>query len=195
MSVPIPGEILKSDIAFGLSFDEIVGLGTIPLVLILPTVFFQAIPLWVTGVVLALGTLGVGWIILKSPKGQSPVEWFPAYIDSQIKPDKYTLKPKDSTQYGTPEIKYLDIVYTREEIREEEEMELEEADKFKEHVSDIRYAEKLELPEWVQEAEEETDERNRLAVDIMIAIKNKLMYNRVTNPVRGVVDNKLGDAE
>lgn len=182
MSVPIPGEILKSEIIFGLSFDELVGLGTIPLVLILPTVFFDFIPIWVTGGVLVIGTIGVMGIILKSPRGQSPVEWFPAYLDRRLKPDRYTLKPKDRTNYGKPEVKYVSIVHTADEIKEEVDAEFT-AEEFRDRVNEIEHAEKLELPEWAQEDDE--DVRNRLAVDILIAVKNAVVYNRVTAKVFG----------
>jgi len=187
MSVPIPGEILKSDIIFGLSFDELVGLGTIPLVLILPTVFFDFIPLWVTGGVLIIGTIGVMGIILKSPRGQSPVEWFPAYLDRRLKPDRYTLKPKDQTNYGKPEVKYVSMVHTADEIEQEVDAEFS-VEEFRDKVSEIEHAEKLELPEWAQEEEEDT--QNRLAVDILLAVKDAVMYNRVTAKVFGAVSTK-----
>lgn len=185
MSVPIPGEILKSEVIFGLSFDELVGLGTVPLVLILPTVFFDFIPLWVTGGVLIIGVIGMVGIVLKSPRGQSPVEWFPAYVDRRLKPDVYTIKPKDGGKNGIPEIKYLDVMHTEKEIRKEDDMDFT-AEEFRAVVEDIDHADKLELPEWAEE-EDDVDEKNRLIVDVLIVVKNRVVPSNVANKVSKLV--------
>jgi len=92
-------------------------------------------------------------VVFQTPPGQSPVEWFPAKVERWLKPNKYTLKPKDMTKYGKPEVNYLSVVYTAELIKTEDENELT-PEEFRDTVSSIEGADKLELPEWAEETEE-----------------------------------------
>ena len=54
-TVPIPGEILKTTVIFGLTFDELMVLAALPLVLVLPSAMIDAVPIWISGVTVALG--------------------------------------------------------------------------------------------------------------------------------------------
>lgn len=152
-SVPIPGEILKTTVVFGLTFEEILALAAVPLVLVLPSTFLDFIPLWGTFLIIVIGTIGVLIVVFQTPPGQSPVEWFPAKVERWLKPNKYTLKPKDMTKYGKPEVNYLSVVHTADLIEDEENTELK-PEEFRETVNHIRGAEKLDLPEWAQETDE-----------------------------------------
>lgn len=151
-TVPIPGEILKTTVIFGLTFDELMVLAAIPLVLVLPSAMLSFIPLWISLVTVAIGAVGVLIIVYKAPKGQSPVEWFPAYLDRRIKPDSYQLKPKDQTKYGAPKVKYLNVVHTANLIEQESDVDAEDVH---EMVENIDHAEKLEMPEWAKETGDE----------------------------------------
>jgi hypothetical protein len=154
-TVPIPGEILKTTVIFGLTFDELMVLAALPLVLVLPSAMIDAVPIWISGVTVALGFVGVLAIVYKTPPGQSPVEWFPAYMDRKIKPDRFVLKPQDNTKYGAPEINYQDVVHTANLIEEEDEATPELVEKL---TNEIDGADKLERPEWAESHDsEETD--------------------------------------
>lgn len=166
MAVPIPGEILKQDIIFGLSFDEIVALAAVPLVLVLPATMIEQIPLEVTFGLVGVGAIIVMAIVLKSPEGQSPVEWFPAYIERRIQPNEYMLKPKDTGKSGKPEIKYLEVFHTAEEVESEGDMSAEEIE---EMIDEIEYAEKLEKPEKLLKKKQ-----NSLLNDTFIYIKDSI---------------------
>lgn len=119
-------------------------LAAIPLILVLPSAVIDVIPLWVSLVTVALGSVGVLVIVFKTPDGQSPVEWFPAYLDRWLKPEKYRLKPKDQTKYGAPEVQYRNVIHTANLIEDEHHLSAEE---IRELVDDIDHAESLELPE------------------------------------------------
>jgi hypothetical protein len=150
-TVSIPGEILKTTVIFGLTFDELMVLAAIPLVLVVPAAMIDQIPLWVSLVIVAAGAVGVIAVVYKTPDGQSPVEWFPAYVDRHIKPTRYQLKPKDRTKYGQPRVKYLDVVHTAEAIREESGADDLDVDTM---IAEIEYASRLEYPEWAKDTGE-----------------------------------------
>jgi len=142
-SVPIPGEILKTTVIFGLTFNELLVLAAMPLVLVLPSAAFDFIPLWVSLVTVAVGTVGVLIVVAKTPEGQSPVGWFPAYIDRRISPDKYTMKPKDQTKHGAPEVKYVNVVHTAPLVKAEHDLPESEFD-VEEFKASIEYADKID---------------------------------------------------
>jgi len=121
-AVPIPGEILRTDVFLGLTFDELVTLGAAPLVIIFPSLFIDAIPLVATlglAVVAALGVLG---IVLQTPEGQTPLEWAPAAAKRRLSPDTYYLKPRHRHR---DEIAHMDVVQTAERIAAESAPEAE----------------------------------------------------------------------
>lgn len=139
-TVPIPGEILKTTVIFGLTFDEVMVLAAMPLVLVLPSAMIDAIPLWVSLATVAVGFLGVLGVVFKTPKGQSPVEWFPAYLDRLVKPQKYRLKPKDQTKDGAPKVKYVNVFHTAELVGQEDEITIDEVEEL---IAGIENAEKI----------------------------------------------------
>lgn len=142
-TVPIPGQILKQTVVLGLTFDEIVVLSAIPLALVVPSTLISFIPLSVTLGSVGVGAVGVLLVVFKTPQGQSPVQWFPAWVNRKVNPDKYVLKPKDGGKHGTPEVNYLDVVRTSPLVKAESEMSDEEFDieKFKQS---IKHAEKMD---------------------------------------------------
>ncbi|ELZ95935.1 hypothetical protein C440_06582 [Haloferax mucosum ATCC BAA-1512] len=112
-SVPIPGEILRTDVFLGLTFDELVILGSVPLVVIFPSLFIKQIPLFATLGIVLLSTLGVAAIVLRTPDGQTPLEWAPAALRRRIMPDTYYLKPRIRDR---DTIVYADVVHTSDQI-------------------------------------------------------------------------------
>lgn len=153
-TVSIPGEILKTTIIGGLTFDEIIILAAIPIVIVLPAIFIPFIPLWVVLILVGLGSVGVLIAVFKTPPGQSPVEWFPAYLDRRIKPDVYSTKPRDDTDYIRSNVAYKSVVYTANLI-EKEASETPDKAMVDEMVETIPNAEKLERPEWSLEEDED----------------------------------------
>lgn len=141
-TVPIPGQILKQTVVLGLTFDEIVVLSAIPLALVVPSTLIDFIPLSVTLGSVGVGAIGVLIVVFKTPKGQSPVQWFPAWVNRKVNPDKYILKPKDGGKHGTPEVNYLDVVKTAPLIKAEAELSAEEFD-FEKFKASIEHAEKI----------------------------------------------------
>lgn len=140
-SVPIPGEILKQTLIGGLTFDEIIVLAAIPLVLVLPAAFIDAVPLSVTLGIVAVGAIAVTIVVIKTPEGQSPTGWFPALLDRKIKPSNFQLKPKDHDKYGSQTVVYKNIVFTADKIAEESEQDVD----VEELIKTIDHAEKLLL--------------------------------------------------
>lgn len=165
-TVPIPGEILKTTVILGLTFDELLVLAALPLVLVLPSAMIDQIPLWFSLVTVAIGVVAVLGIVYKTPNGQSPTEWFPAYLDRKIKPNRYVLKPKDNTKYGSAEVNYQDVVNTANLIESEDEPTPEMVEGF---INDIEGADKLEHPEWA--GIEEKEEDGGIAAKALNAVK------------------------
>ncbi|UIO99752.1 hypothetical protein Hbl1158_14710 [Halobaculum sp. CBA1158] len=94
-TVPIPGRILEDDVAFGLSFDEIILMASIPLVVMLPSLFIEQVPLLVSiGTAVVAGLVMVG-IVVSTPEGQSPTSWAPAALRRRLGPDTYYLRPDE----------------------------------------------------------------------------------------------------
>lgn len=151
-SVPVPGNIFEEDLMFGMSFDELLVLGTVPLVLVLPSLFLDFIPFEVSLFIILLGFLGVGVVVIKTPEGQTPTEWFPRYVQTYFDPDTYVAKPRDQTKYGKYERRYLSVVQTADQIEAETENGHPDLASL---IEEIEYAERLEPPEW---ADEETVE-------------------------------------
>lgn len=140
-TVSIPGEILKTTVIGGLTFDEVIALASVPLVLVLPSLFIKQIPLMLSLGIIAVGFVGVVIVVFQTPEGQSPLQWFPAYVSRRFNPDKYALKPKDGSQYGNREVNYLDIVRTAELIEEESQSDQVDEQELRDS---IHLAEKLE---------------------------------------------------
>lgn len=139
-TVQIPGEILKTTIIGGMTFDELLVLGAIPFVFVLPSLFIDAIPLSVTIAFVGIGAIGVMIVVFKTPDGQSPVKWFPRYVDRVIKPNKYKLKPKSMTRHGDISTQHVNVIHTAPLVREES---LQEEHSLEEFAAKVEYGEKL----------------------------------------------------
>ncbi|MFW5949811.1 MAG: hypothetical protein ACOCR6_00460 [archaeon] len=112
-TVPIPGKILRTNLFLGLTFNELVTLGTIPLVVVLPSLYVGQIPLpFSIGIVVIMAIL-VGGVIVQTPEGQTPLSWAPAAFKRRITPDTYYLKAR---AVGRGRVKYLDVVQTVDEL-------------------------------------------------------------------------------
>ncbi|MDQ2074696.1 PrgI family protein [Haloarcula sp. H-GB4] len=93
-AVPIPGEILRTDVFMGLTFDELVILGAVPLVMVFPSLFIDQIPLVATLALIGVSLLGVIAVVIRTPEGQQPLEWAPAAVKRRLTPNEYYLKPR-----------------------------------------------------------------------------------------------------
>jgi len=140
----VPGKVLDETILFGLTFEELIVLGSFPLVIVLPSIWIPFIPLLGSILITLVGFLLVGITILKTPPGQTPTEWVPDYIKRVINPTVYTLKPKDKTKEGTPIVYYEDEVITKDQLLEEAEQRREgEGIDIEALVEEVEGAEKL----------------------------------------------------
>lgn len=110
--VPIPGKILRTNLFLGLTFNELITLGTIPLVVVLPSLYIGQIPLPISIGTVVVMTILVGIVIIQTPEGQTPLSWAPAAFKRRMTPDTYYLKPR-AVNRGT--VAYLDIVHTASE--------------------------------------------------------------------------------
>lgn len=109
-SVPIPGQILRTSVFLGLTFDELVLLGSIPLVMMLPGVMIRQLPLLFSVGIGVVGGLGVVFIGIRAPEGQTPLEWAPAALRRRFTPDSYHIQPRDRPRDGGTAA--LDVVQT-----------------------------------------------------------------------------------
>lgn len=112
-AVPIPGEILRTDVFLGLTFDELVTLAAAPLVIIFPSLFIKQIPLVATIGLAVLTALAVVGVVIQTPEGQTPLEWAPAAAKRRLTPDTYYLKPRHQNR---DELVYMDVVHTAERL-------------------------------------------------------------------------------
>ncbi len=112
-TVLIPGKILRTNLILGLTFNELITLGTIPLVVVLPSLYIGQIPLSISIGTIVLMTLLVGLVIVQTPEGQTPLSWAPAAFKRRITPDTYYLKPR---AVGRGRVTHLDIVHTISEL-------------------------------------------------------------------------------
>ncbi|KZX46737.1 PrgI family protein [Haloarcula sp. K1] len=101
-AVPIPGEILRTDVFMGLTFDELVILGSVPLVMVFPSLFIDQIPLVATLALIGVSLLGVIAVVIRTPEGQKPLEWAPAAIKRRLTPNEYYLKPRTRERDSVP---------------------------------------------------------------------------------------------
>lgn len=156
-TVSVPGDVLDEKVVFGLTFGEIIALASVPLVIVLPVLLpiplVPDLPLPVILGLIVVGTVFVGVIIAATPTGQSPIVWFPAHVTRRLNPDKYQLKPRDNTEYGSPDVVYKDVVYTARLLREENEKDEITIDYISEMIYKTRNAEKLELQDGITEDE------------------------------------------
>lgn len=149
-SVSIPGDVLDSTVIAGLTFMELAVLGSIPIIIVFPATYLEFVPTWVLFAILGLGFLFVGSIVVKSPPGQTPLEWFPSYIKRVSGPDKYRLRRRDHTPHGSRDRTYEDILHTAAELEADLEGRLTKDD-VDEMVAKIDHAEKLDRPDWAIE--------------------------------------------
>ncbi len=115
-AVPIPGEILRTDVFLGLTFNELITLGAAPLVMVFPSLFIKQIPFIVTIGLAVLFSIGVLGVVLQTPDGQTPVEWAPAAAKRRLTPETYYLKPRHRKR---DELRHLDVVKTADQIHAE----------------------------------------------------------------------------
>lgn len=115
-SVPIPGQILRTDVFLGLTFDELVTLGSVPLVIVFPSLFIEQIPLIGTLIVILLSFIGVGAVIIRTPDGQTPLEWAPAALKRRLTPDTYYIKPRTRNRDSIP---VANVVQTSDVVKAE----------------------------------------------------------------------------
>lgn len=123
-SVPIPGDILRTSVFLGLTFDELVALGSVPLVLMLPGVMIREIPLIGVIAVGVVAALVVVAIAIQTPDGQTPLEWGPAMIRRRVAPNRYYIKPRRRKRADAP---VLSRVITAERIVAESEVRADES--------------------------------------------------------------------
>lgn len=119
-SVPIPGEILKTTIVAGLTFEEVLVLATVPLVTVFPALFIEQIPLTITLGLIAVMALLLLIVVARTPEGQTPLEWAPAAAQRRFNPDVYEIKPKTPPRARPT---YLNRVHTADKLQEEAEAE------------------------------------------------------------------------
>lgn len=96
-TVPIPGKILDTEVVLGLTFDELVVMAAIPLVATMPSLFIEQIPTSISIVIAGIAFLGMVFVAVSTPEGQSPLEWAPAAFKRRIGPDTYYLRPDESS--------------------------------------------------------------------------------------------------
>ncbi len=99
----------------GLTFNELITLGTIPLVVVLPSLYIGQIPLPISIGTVLIMTLIVGLVIIQTPEGQTPLSWAPAAFKRRITPDTYYLKPR---AVGRGRVTHLDVVHTASELED-----------------------------------------------------------------------------
>lgn len=114
--IPVPGEVLRTNIFLGLSFMEIITLCTIPMLLMAPAVFIKEIPLAFIAVALVIGLAIIVFLLLRTPEGQKPLQWAPRYIKRRFGPSTYYLKPRQASREKAI---IKDRVLTAKQIRAE----------------------------------------------------------------------------
>lgn len=112
----VPGKILRTTVMLGLSFDELVVLGSVPMVLVLPTLYIREIPFLGSLVFIGVAAVGVVIVAVKTPEGQTPVEWAPAAARRRLMPSVYYLKPVERNR---DPVTYRDRIHTSEMIAQE----------------------------------------------------------------------------
>jgi hypothetical protein len=111
--IAVPGEVLRTPVALGLTFMELATLASVPLILMLPGLMLEQIPLlWTGGIGLVTG-FGMLVLVVRTPEGQKPTGWAPAYISRKFNPDSYTNKPR---QQGREEPVHQDRILTVAEL-------------------------------------------------------------------------------
>lgn len=112
--VEIPGDIMQTTVIAGLTLKELGMLFGAPMILVLPSLYINQIPLSLSlGFVLVCMPI-VGILIIQTPDGQSPISWIGALINRKITPDTYHLKPGERRQADG---KYLNVVHTSKDIK------------------------------------------------------------------------------
>lgn len=115
-AVPIPGEILRTDVFLGLTFNELITLGSAPIVFVFPSLFIDQIPLVASLGLAVLFAVGVVGVVIQTPNGQTPLQWAPAAARRRLTPDTYYLKPRHRNR---DELRHLDVVQTAAQVHAE----------------------------------------------------------------------------
>jgi hypothetical protein len=105
----IPGNLFRTTYFFGLTFTELATLASVPAAAVLPTLLFDFIP--VLGTILLSILFGIGVVAagIRSPPGQTPLEWTPAAVSRRLGPDTYYIDPRPRT--STTQV--LDVIQTQ----------------------------------------------------------------------------------
>ncbi|QPV64110.1 hypothetical protein I7X12_05655 [Halosimplex litoreum] len=112
----VPGKILRTTVMLGLTFDELVVLGSVPMVLVLPTLYIEEISFVWSLLLIGVAAVGVVVVAVRTPEGQTPVEWAPAAARRRLMPSVYYLKPAERNRGP---VTYRDRIHTHEQIRQE----------------------------------------------------------------------------
>jgi hypothetical protein len=115
-SVPIPGDVWRTTVAFGLTFKELMILISAPFSLMLPIFYVPFIPPWATVVFGVVSAVTIVLIGIRTPDGQRPLEWIPAFIQQRFAPSTYYIQP-DQQYRARP--RYIDTVLTADQIKTE----------------------------------------------------------------------------
>lgn len=108
-SYPIPGEILSAGEFFGLSYDQLLIIGFLPIIVMMFSFVVGFIPTWFSLLLGLITAIVVGVVVAKSPTGQDPFEWAGATVKRYFSPKTYTLQPTAGSR-EEPEI--VDVVHT-----------------------------------------------------------------------------------
>lgn len=108
-SFPIPGEILNSGEFFGLTYDQLLMIGSIPIVVMMFAIVSGVIPIWVSFVLGIITFLLVAIVVARAPEGQDPFTWAGASFKRRFGTNRYTLRPGGKSRGN---ITVLDVIQT-----------------------------------------------------------------------------------
>lgn len=140
-SFPIPGEILDTGDFFGLSYDQLIIIGFLPIIVMMFSFVIGFIPTWFSLILGLITALIVGVVVAKSPDGQDPFEWAGAALKRRFQPKRYTLKPTSS---GRQDATVIDVIHTAETPGTLSEEVTEKIENQQETESDTNSAKPLE---------------------------------------------------
>jgi len=112
---PIPGDVLEEEKIMGLSYDQLLIAGAIPVTLLGLSTSLDFVPLWFSGLLSVGSLLAVLVIVLKTPEGQDPFEWAGASLRRTFSPSERHIGP-DAGRRQEPT--YIDVVHTGENLGE-----------------------------------------------------------------------------
>jgi len=120
--VPVPNDILRVTYIGDFTMMELLWLAVPPILLVMPALFLEEIPLVGAAILITIGILGVAVLVVKTPPGQRPFSWGLAatqfWVRDQLDANTYYLKPRNPTEKVPT---YQNTVYTAEDISTETE--------------------------------------------------------------------------